>query len=175
VARFLPRVESKLLDQGSFGSRVPLAAKRGEIGQRVLHGHPWIERDRIGDVRNARFHRNVVANGIEPEDPGLAARWTKQVQQTLDRRGLPRAVPTEEAVTAARGNAQVEAVNRIGPAEAPNQILNVDCGCVFSHGLSHMRGTRSLLFECVESFFAKAQELALVDLKMMRVHHGFVD
>jgi len=38
-----------------------------------------------------------------------------------------------------------------------------------------MRGTRSLLFKCVESVFAKAQELALVDLEVMRVHHRFVD
>ena len=38
-----------------------------------------------------------------------------------------------------------------------------------------MRGARAFLFEGVESFFAKTQELAFVDLKMMRVHHGFVD
>src|SRR2546425_9475251 len=38
-----------------------------------------------------------------------------------------------------------------------------------------MRGTRPLLFKCVESVFAKAQELAPVDVEVMRVHYRFVD
>ena len=175
VARFLLRVESKLLQQRGFGLYVPVPSKRREVAERVLHGHPRIERDNIREVGDARLHGDLVSNRIKTKDPRSATGRTNQVQEALDRRRFPGAVAAKQAVTAAGGNAQVEPIDGVGPAVAADEVVNLDRGCVIGHDESRVRGTRSLLFKCVESLFAKAQELALVELEVMRVHHRFVD
>src|SRR5688572_8186568 len=133
VLSLLCQVESELPDQRRLEVAIPPRAVGGEVGQGIVDGHPRIERHLIGDVREQRLHLDLVAHRVESEDTRLAAGGAEQIEQALDGRRLAGAVSAEQAVTAARGDAQREAVNRIMAAVTTDEITDVDRRCLVAH------------------------------------------
>ena len=46
--------QPKAIEQRPFGLAIPLRSERGRVFQRVAHGHPRIEADLVGHVREPR-------------------------------------------------------------------------------------------------------------------------
>lgn len=133
VARFLPDIEPELREECPFRVGVPVRAERRGIVERLPRRHPRIERDRIGDVGDPRFDRDLVSRRIETKEPRGAAARPQQVQQAFDRRRLSRAVTAKKSIAAARLHAQVESVNGVGAAVSPGEVSYFDRGGVVIH------------------------------------------
>ena len=123
-------IELKPFQQVGFDVAVPVFAKRGEIFQRLAHGHPRIKRDRVRHVGEARFHGHFVALRVEAEHAHRAGIRTEQIQQAFDGRGLARAVAAKKAVTASGADGQAQAVDGVQLAVAAGQVFDFDDGSV---------------------------------------------
>ena len=73
--------------------------------------------DVSGDVRDAAVQLDRVAPGVPAEQLGGAGVGAQQSEQDADGGGLPGAVGAEEAVDLTGLDVEVEAVQRVGPAE----------------------------------------------------------
>ena len=98
MAGLLFRVELKAFQQVGFDVAVPMFAERGEVFQRVAHGHPRIKRDHVRHVGEPRFDGHFVLLRVEAEHARGAGIWAEQIEQALDGRGFARAVAAEETV-----------------------------------------------------------------------------
>src|SRR6185503_7699263 len=100
----------------------------------AAHRHPRVEGDGVGHVGEARLHLHLVAPRVHTEHLHAAARGPEQVEQALDRRGLAGAVAAEEAVAAARRDAQAQAVDGVGARVAAHQVVDLDRRGLRIHG-----------------------------------------
>ena len=144
-ARLLAAVELKLRHQRRFGVAVPPRAKGRNVGKRLAHGHPRIERHLIGHVGDTRLDSHLAAGGIEAEDARFAARRSQQVEEALDRRRFSGAVAAEEAVASTRRHTQVEAVDGIGPSVFPNEMRGLYGRHVMAHNTPESVAARTRL------------------------------
>jgi hypothetical protein len=97
---------------------VALAVDPGEDLEVPAAAEPREHRGRLDDGADARDHaRQIVLDvGAHQRHPALAR--THQPEETADRRGLARAVRPEEPEHAARGDRQIEALQRDRAATA---------------------------------------------------------
>ena len=138
--RLLAAVELKLCQQRRFGLAVPPLAEGRDVGERLAHGHPRIERDVVGHVGDTRFDGHLVAGRIEAEDSRFAAGRSQQIEQALDRGRFSGAVAAEEAIAAAGRHPQAEAVDGIGPSVSPNEIPRLDGRHLIAHDVLILAG-----------------------------------
>jgi hypothetical protein len=95
------------LQQIIFDVAVPMFAERGEVFQRVAHGHPRIKRDHVRHIREPRFHGDFVLCGSRPNTRARAGIGPEQVEQAFDGRGLARAVAAKKAVAFAGAHGEL--------------------------------------------------------------------
>ena len=81
-----------------------------------------------GDVGDAAVQLDGVLPGVLAQEPGRAAVGAQQTEQDADRRGLPGAVGSEEAVYLTGPDMQIEAVQRVGAAEGLVETVDPDRG-----------------------------------------------
>ena len=115
---FLFGIEMEACEQIRLDAGVPIFPEGGQVGQRVLHGHPRIKGDQVRHIGEARFDGDFVAARIEAEHPHLAGIRAEQIQKALDGGGLARAIAAEEAVALAGAHAERESVHGIQLAVA---------------------------------------------------------
>src|SRR5256884_170750 len=101
TSRALRRIEPKMPEQLLFRLPIPIRTKGSEVIQRLANTHPRIECHLVGYVREKPLHRDFLLCRIETEYPHLPALRAQQIEQTLHRGCLARAVATEKSVTSA--------------------------------------------------------------------------
>ena len=141
--RFFVRIKLEAVQQIIFDVTVPVTAKRGEIFQRVAHGHPWIKRDHVRHICQPRFDGNFIALRVKAEHAHRAGIGPEQIQQTFDGRGFARAIATKKAVASAGADIQRETVHGIVPAVTPREILNFNNGRIRVHRMFGIRVAKS--------------------------------
>ena len=136
VAGLLVGIELKAFQQIGFDVAIPMFAERGEIFQRVAHGHPRIKRDHVRHVGEPRFDGHFVLLRVEAEHARRAGIRAEQIQQALDGRGLARAVAAEKAVAFPGADSQTQAVHRVQLAIAAVKVVDFDDGSVGFHDVA---------------------------------------
>jgi len=80
----------------------------------------------LWDDANPSFHGDRIGQGIRPQNRDAAGARTEESGQALDGGRLAGAVGTEEAVKAAGGNREIDAVHRAKVAEVSRQTAGLD-------------------------------------------------
>ena len=91
------------------------------------HGHPVVERRLLGHVAHAAANVQPLADRVQPQHIGLAAVGCDQAQQDLHRRGLARAILTQEAEDGAFGNIERKPIESDLVTISLGQVLDPDC------------------------------------------------
>src|SRR6266516_1878306 len=112
---------------------------------------------------------------VEPEHFHFPGGWPKQIQQTLDRRGLAGAVAAKESVAAAGLNTKAQAVHSIRPAVTADEVIEIDDWCLGVHEYSGGCGLSAFFFKQVKTLFGELKKLFSSDLQVMGLDHSRVD
>lgn len=89
-------IEPKAFDQFATKLIVPSRIERATEGNGLGNTHPAVNKVLLGHIADARLDVYAVHCGVEAENINVAAIPSDESHQCLDRRGLPRAVGTEE-------------------------------------------------------------------------------
>src|SRR5689334_8525862 len=104
----------------------PHSAEAGGEHEQVATGHARVVREVARKVAEPRMDRRDVTAAVEPEHACRAARRVQQVQQRADRRGLPRAVGSEEAEHLAGRDRERDVFDAASGTVALRQALELD-------------------------------------------------
>src|SRR5258708_37610218 len=113
-----------------------MRSKRRYVVERLANAHPRIKHHLVRHVSQPALHGDFGPGRIETEYAHLPALRTEQIEQTLHRGRLARAVAAEESVTPPGLHLQAQVMNGLRASVSVGEIIDLDDGSGRVHSCS---------------------------------------
>src|SRR5712664_1163200 len=174
----LGRIKPETLEQLLLRLPVPALPKRRQVVERLANAHPGIKHHLVRHVSQPALHGDFGPGRIEAEYSHLPALRAQQIEQTLHRGRLARAVAPEKSVTSPGLHLQAQVVNGLRASVSVGEIFDLDGRSGRVHGCSILLMVfvgAPFVVEHSHSLMNQFKELGPGHLQRVCLYDGLVD